>query len=67
MRVSRCRPGVVTVTATTQELSLLVAAARMGLSLLRADPAGPAEAAERLAAVLEDYDRGIARLNEGGP
>jgi hypothetical protein len=57
----------VTVTATTQELSLLVAAARMGLSLLRADPAGPAEAAERLAAVLEDYDRGIARLNEGGP
>ena len=35
----------------------------MALSLLRADPAAPAEAAAQLARVLEDYDRGSARLS----
>ena len=63
--MTRTRPGVVTLVATSAELSTLAAGARMALSLLTADPAAPAEAAEQLARVLEDYDRGIARLSEG--
>jgi hypothetical protein len=63
--MTRTRPGVVTLVATSAELSTLAAGARMALSLLRADPAAPAEAAAQLARVLEDYDRGIARLSEG--
>ena len=65
--MTRTRPGVVTLVATSAELSTLAAGARMALSLLRADPAAPAEAAAQLARVLEDYDRGIARLSEGDP
>ena len=56
---------MVTLVATSAELSTLAAGARMALSLLRADPAAPAEAAAQLARVLEDYDRGSARLSEG--
>ena len=63
--MTRTRPGVVTLVATTAELSTLAAGARMALSLLRADPAAPAEAAAQLARVLEDYDRGTAALHEG--
>lgn len=65
MRITRTRPGVVTLVATSSELSTLAAGARMALSLLRADPAAPAEAAAQLARVLEDYDRGTAKLSEG--
>ena len=64
MRITRSRPGVVTLVATGQELSTLAAGARMALSLMRADPDAPAEAAAQLARVLDDYDRGIARLTE---
>jgi hypothetical protein len=67
VRITRTRPGVLTLVATDAELSTLAAGARMALSLLQADPRGPAEAAAQLARVLEDYDRGIARLSEGDP
>jgi len=63
--MTRTRPGVVTLVATSAELSTLAAGARMALSLLRADPAAPPEAAAQLARVLEDYDRGTATLFEG--
>ena len=63
--MTRTRPGVVTLVATSAELSTLAAGARMALSLLQADPAAPAEAAAQLARVLEDYDRGTATLSEG--
>ena len=66
MRLSRPRPGVVTLVATDAELAALAAGARMALSLLRADPRAPAEATATLARVLEDYDRGAGRLS-GGP
>lgn len=66
MRITRTRPGVVTLVATSAELSTLAAGARMALSLLRADPAAPADAAAQLARVLEDYDRGTAKLSRGG-
>jgi hypothetical protein len=62
MRITRTRPGVVTLVATGPELSTLVAGARLALSLLRADPDAPAEAADQLARVLDDYDHGISRL-----
>ena len=65
MRISLTRPGVVTVVATGQELSALVAGARLALALMRADPDSPTEAADHLARVLDDYDRGIARATEG--
>ena len=67
MHISRTRPGVVTLVATGPELSTLVAGARMALSLLRADPAAPAEAATQLARVLDDYDRGLDRLPVTAP
>ena len=67
MRITHTRPGLVTVVATAQELSALAAGARMALSLMRADPASPAEARDHLARVLDDYDRGIARAIRGEP
>jgi hypothetical protein len=66
MKLSRTRPGVVTVVATDAELAALAAGARLALSLLEADPRAPAEATAALARVLDDYDRGAARLS-GGP
>jgi hypothetical protein len=61
LRITRTRPGVLTVVAADHELSTLVAGARMALSLMRTDPDSPAEAREHLGRVLDDYDRGIAR------
>ena len=65
MRLTRTRTNVVTLVATSQELSALVAGARMALSLMRADPRAPAEAREMLERVLADYDAGLARAGEG--
>ena len=65
MRLTRTRANVVTLVATSQELSALVAGARMALSLMRADPRAPAEAREMLERVLADYDAGLARADEG--
>ena len=63
MRVIRTRANVVTITATSQELSALVAGARMALSLMRADPRAPAEARDMLERALADYDAGLARAD----
>ena len=58
MRVERARGNVFTVTATSQELSALVAGARMALEAMRAAPEPPpAEAVEILPRVLGDFDR----------
>jgi hypothetical protein len=68
MRVERTRENVFTVTATSQELSALVAAARMALEAMRAAPEPPpVEALEVLERVLGDYDRARERLTEGPP
>jgi hypothetical protein len=67
MRITSTRPGVVTVTAATSELSALAAGARMALALMRADPRAPAAAAAHLGRVLDDYDRGIRRATGGHP
>ena len=66
MRIERSRENVFTVTATSQELSALVAGARMALEAMRAAPEPPpAEAVEILERVLGDFDRARERLAEG--
>jgi hypothetical protein len=58
MRVEPIRPNVFTVTATGQELSALIAGARMALDVMRAAPEPPpAEAVALLERVLADFDR----------
>jgi hypothetical protein len=65
MRIERARENVFTVTATSQELSALVPAARMALEAMRAAPqAPPAEALEILERVLGDFDTARERLME---
>lgn len=69
MRVTRTRANIVTVVATSQELSALVSGARLALGVLEADPAAPEEArrlAVVLARVLSDYDTARERLTDGG-
>jgi hypothetical protein len=67
VRIERTRENVFTVTATSQELSALVAGARMALEAMRAAPEPPpAEAMEILERVLRDFDVARERL-AGGP
>ena len=67
VRVERNRENVFTVTATGQELSALVAGARLALDAMRASPDAPATAVELLGRVLDDFDRSRARLSERPP
>ena len=63
MRVERTRENVFTVVATGQELSALMAAARMSLDVMRQSPQpAPTEAVELLERVLADFDSARARL-----
>ena len=67
VRIERSRENVFTVTATSQELSALVAGARMALEAMRGAPEPPpAEAVEILERVLHDFDRARERLTEAG-
>jgi hypothetical protein len=61
MRVARIRENVFDVTATSQELSALIAAARLALEAMLDDPRAPAEAVRLLERVLADYDAAISR------
>jgi hypothetical protein len=65
--VDRARENVFTVTATGQELSALVAGARLALDAMRASPDAPASAIELLEQVLADFDRARRRLSEAPP
>jgi hypothetical protein len=68
VRIEQARENVLTVTATTQELSALVAAARMALEAMRAAPQPPPQAAlEILERVLRDFDHARERLNQTRP
>ena len=68
VRVERSRDNVFTVTATSQELSALIAGARMALEALRAAPdPPPAEALQTLERVLHEYDRARERLGPHPP
>jgi hypothetical protein len=65
MRIERARENVFTVTATSQELSALVAAARMAFEAMRSAPEPPPTAVlDALERVLSDFDRARNRLDE---
>jgi hypothetical protein len=64
LKLDQIRPNVFTLRATSQELSALVAAARMALDLMRSDRGAPAETLALLTRVLGDYDRARARYEE---
>jgi hypothetical protein len=67
MRVERTRDNVFTVTATGQELSALVAGARMALDVMRGSADAPPNAIEALERVLGDFDKARERLAERPP
>jgi hypothetical protein len=68
MRVERARENVFTLEATSQELSALIAGARMSLDVMRSRPdAAPSDAIELLERVLDDFDRARARLASNDP
>jgi hypothetical protein len=63
VHIERSRENVFTVKATSQELSALVAGARMALEAMRAAPEPPPrEAVEILERVLKDFDAARERL-----
>ena len=63
MRIERSRDNVFTVTATSQELSALVAAARMAFEAMRAAPEPPPrDAVQILERVLREFDVARERL-----
>jgi hypothetical protein len=62
MKVTRARENVFELTLTGQELSALVAGARMALDFMERDPHAPEAAKELLRSVIGDYDRALTRL-----
>ena len=63
MEVQRGADNLFTVTATGAELSALVAGARMALGLMRRSPDQvPPEVADRLEAIIADYQSAADRL-----
>ena len=63
MDVKRAADNRFTVTATGAELSALVAGARMALGLMRRSPDQvPPEVADRLEAIIADYQQAADRL-----
>jgi hypothetical protein len=65
VKVEQVRESTYSLTATRQEIGALVAAARMALSLLEADPNSPKEAIPLLRGVLADWDAALAREGRG--
>jgi hypothetical protein len=65
VKLEQIRTNVFTLTVTSQELSALVAAARMTLDVMQGDPQAPQEATELLARVLRDYDRAVPGKENG--
>jgi hypothetical protein len=67
VKLEEVRPGVFSATLTAHELSVLMAGARMSLSLMDTDPDGTTEEARSaLEAVLASFDSALARSRAGG-
>jgi hypothetical protein len=63
MKLEQTRPGVFVTTMTAHELSVLLAGARMSLSLMEAQGEATGEGARgALEAVLEEFDAALARV-----
>ena len=68
VHIERKRENVFNVTVTSEELSALVAGARMALEAMRSAPEPPPAAAlEVLEHVLADFDRARQRLHADPP
>ena len=68
VHIERSRENVFMVTATSQELSALVAGARMALEAMRSAPEPPPpEAVEILERVLREFDAARERLTAVPP
>jgi hypothetical protein len=68
VKVTQVRSNAYSLTGTRQELGALVAAARMAVDVMRADPRAPREALGLLESVLADWDAAIGREGrEGAP
>jgi uncharacterized protein YjgD (DUF1641 family) len=68
MHIERSRENVFTLTATSQELSALVAGARMALEAMRSAPEPPPlSAVEVLERVLREFDVARERLTADPP
>jgi predicted DNA-binding transcriptional regulator YafY len=68
MKVQEVRPGVFNATFSAHELSVLLAGARMSLSLMDTDPQGSTERARSaLESVLAEFDAALARARGQGP
>jgi hypothetical protein len=65
VKVVQTRPNAFTLTATSQELSALMAAARLTYDAMAADPKTPPESVDLLARVLADFDAALARTRNG--
>src|SRR5581483_3752176 len=62
VKLEEIRPGVFSATLTAHELSVVMAGARMSLSLMDTDPDGTTEQARSsLEAVLASFDAALAR------
>ena len=67
MKLQEIRPGVFSATLTAHELSVLLAGARMSLSLMQSDPEGSTESARSsLETVLASFDAALVRTRGGG-
>lgn len=68
MKVTLTRANAATLVATSQELSALVAGARMALAAMDADvdaPPGARDLGTLLRRVLADYDAALSRARRG--
>ena len=66
MRLVEIRPGVFRMEITVQELSALVAGARLSLSGQSQPDAGPAQDRDALESVISQFDAALKRSREGG-
>ena len=64
MKLEQLRPNVFRLTVASQELSALVAAARLARDAMMDDPNAPPEALRLLDSVLDDFDRARERLRD---
>jgi hypothetical protein len=67
MRIMRVRENVFDVRVTGQEVSALIAGARLALDLMRSAPEPPDEAIAMLGRVLADFDGARQRLLRDEP
>ena len=64
MKLERTRDNVFALSATAQELSALVGAARMSLEAMEHDERAPAELVALLRRILREYDAALERQGQ---